>query len=126
MPSCRRGDGTPSCNVAPHCPEQGRTRSVGQGEIVPETDGSGRRPLRRESGARITLCGCYGSLLLKRCLSTLSERIFDSSVDRGIPSLAAAPVGSDTRPFLAATADSTRDLPSPFNSSPSSALSPRP
>ena len=51
----------------------------------------------------------YGSLPLKRCLSTLSERIFDSRVDRGTPSLAAAPVGPDTRPLLAASAASTRD-----------------
>jgi len=29
---------------------------MGKDEIVPETDGGGRRPLRRESGARITLC----------------------------------------------------------------------
>ena len=75
---------------------------MGKNEIVPETDPDGPRPLRRESGARIPLCGCYGSLPLKRCLSTLSERIFDSSVDRGIPSLAAAPVGPETRPLLAA------------------------
>src|SRR6185295_8781490 len=51
----------------------------------------------------------YCSLPLKRCLSTLSERIFDSSVDRGTPSLAAAPVGPETRPLLAASAASTRD-----------------
>src|SRR2546422_10290891 len=52
-------------------------------------------------------CYRYGSLPLKRFLSTLSERIFDSSVDRGTPSLAAAPGGPDTRPLLAASAAST-------------------
>ena len=59
--------------------------------------------------SRITRCCCYGSLALKRCLSTLSDRIFDSSVDRGTPSLAAAPVGPETQPLLAASAASTRD-----------------
>jgi|HubBroStandDraft_5_1064220.scaffolds.fasta_scaffold87239_2 hypothetical protein len=40
---------------------------------------------------------CYlpGSTL-KRFLSIFSERIFDSSVDRGTPNLAAAPVGPKT------------------------------
>jgi hypothetical protein len=35
---------------------------------------------------------------LKRLLLILSDRIFDSRVDRGIPNLTAAPVGPDTRP----------------------------
>src|SRR5215469_176957 len=38
--------------------------------------------------------------VLKRFLLGLSERIFDSSVDRGMPSLAAAPDGPNTRPLL--------------------------
>ena len=44
--------------------------------------------------------------LLKRCLLIPSTRIFDSSVEPGIPSLAAAPVGPDTRPLLSARAAS--------------------
>src|SRR5277367_1701885 len=35
---------------------------------------------------------------LKRFLLMFSDRIFDSRVDRGIPSLTAAPAGPDTRP----------------------------
>ncbi len=35
---------------------------------------------------------------LKRFLLIFSERIFDSSVDRAIPSLTAAPLGPETRP----------------------------
>src|SRR5580704_18105028 len=35
---------------------------------------------------------------LKRFLLILSDRIFDSSVDRGIPNFTAAPAGPDTRP----------------------------
>jgi hypothetical protein len=35
---------------------------------------------------------------LKRFLSIFSDRIFDSSVDLAIPSLAAAPDGPNTRP----------------------------
>src|SRR4029077_6364609 len=38
--------------------------------------------------------------VLKRFLSIFSDRIFDSSVDRGMPNLAAAPVGPDIRPRL--------------------------
>lgn len=37
---------------------------------------------------------------LKRFLLIFSERIFDSSVDRGMPNCAAAPVGPNTRPRL--------------------------
>jgi hypothetical protein len=54
----------------------------------------------------------------------LSERIFDSSVDRGTPSLAAAPVGPDTRPLLAASAASTRDRSWAVNSSSSGVVAP--
>ena len=36
--------------------------------------------------------------VLNRFLSILSALIFDSSVDRGMPNLAAAPVGPNTRP----------------------------
>src|SRR5258708_25166751 len=43
---------------------------------------------------------------LKRCLLILRLLILDSSVDRGIPSLPAAPVGPETRPRLSANADS--------------------
>ena len=39
------------------------------------------------------------ALTLKRFLLILSDRIFDSSVDRAIPSFAAAPDGPDTRPW---------------------------
>jgi hypothetical protein len=38
-------------------------------------------------------------LALKRFLLILSDRIFDSSVDRAIPSFAAAPDSPDTRPW---------------------------
>src|SRR5216684_1340886 len=44
--------------------------------------------------------------LLKRFLLILSDRIFDSSVDREIPSLAAAPDGPNTCPSLSRSADS--------------------
>ena len=36
--------------------------------------------------------------VLKRFLLIFNDRIFDSMVDRGIPSLTAAPVGPATRP----------------------------
>jgi len=39
-----------------------------------------------------------GSILLKSFLLILSALIFDSRVDPGTPSLAAAPDGPDTRP----------------------------
>jgi hypothetical protein len=45
-------------------------------------------------------------LQTKRCFWILSERIFDSSVEGGIPSLAAAPNAPDTRPLLSARASS--------------------
>src|SRR6266403_261226 len=38
--------------------------------------------------------------VLKRFLSILSERIFDSNVDRGMPNLAAAPAAPNTLPPL--------------------------
>ena len=44
--------------------------------------------------------------VLKRFLSILSDLIFDSSVDRGMPNFAAAPVGPNTRPRLAFRASS--------------------
>src|SRR6266851_2524360 len=44
--------------------------------------------------------------VLKRYLSIFSDLIFDSSVDRGMPNLAAAPVGPNTRPWLAFRASS--------------------
>src|SRR6202012_3554935 len=44
--------------------------------------------------------------ILKRFLSILSTLIFDSSVDRGIPNLAAAPDGPNTRPQLVFRASS--------------------
>src|SRR5271170_1504650 len=43
---------------------------------------------------------------LKRFLSIFSTLILDSSVDRGMPNLAAAPVGPNTRPELAFRASS--------------------
>src|SRR6266511_298921 len=43
---------------------------------------------------------------LKRCLSICSALIFDSSVDDGTPSRAAAPNGPDTRPLLSLSAAS--------------------
>src|SRR6266478_2659656 len=45
---------------------------------------------------------------LKRFLSILSDLILDSSVDRGTPNFAAAPVGPNTRPRLAFRASSIR------------------
>jgi hypothetical protein len=45
-----------------------------------------------------------------RCQFMPSRRIFDSSVWRGIPSLAAAPDGPDTRPRLSASAASINSL----------------
>ena len=44
--------------------------------------------------------------LLKRFLLILSDRIFDSTVDRGMPSIAAAPEGPKTRPALSRKAAS--------------------
>src|SRR5229473_4178068 len=44
--------------------------------------------------------------VLKRFLSIFSALIFDSSVDRGMPNLAAAPVGPNIRPRLAFRASS--------------------
>src|SRR6266404_922281 len=44
--------------------------------------------------------------VLKRFLSIFSDLIFDSSVDRGMPNLAAAPVGPNTRPRVAFRASS--------------------
>src|SRR6266404_4808382 len=38
--------------------------------------------------------------VLNRFLSIFSDLIFDSSVDRGTPNFAAAPVGPNTRPRL--------------------------
>jgi len=40
----------------------------------------------------------------------LSDRILDSSVDGRMPSLAAAPVGPDTRPCVSANAASITDV----------------
>src|SRR5712664_218590 len=47
-----------------------------------------------------------GSVVLKRYLSIFSDLIFVSKVDPGIPSLAAAPDGPDTRPPLSRKAAS--------------------
>ncbi len=49
-------------------------------------------------------------MLLKRNLLILSERIFDSRVDAGILSWAAAPDGPETRPPVAANAASIASL----------------
>jgi hypothetical protein len=46
------------------------------------------------------------SAVLKRFLSIFSDRILDSKVDSGIPSLAAAPDGPKTRPSLSRKAAS--------------------
>src|SRR6266851_2459823 len=47
-----------------------------------------------------------GSVVLKRFLLTFSDLIFDSRVDPGMPSFAAAPDGPDTRPPLSRRAAS--------------------
>src|SRR5215831_6756608 len=44
--------------------------------------------------------------VLKRCVLIFSDLIFESRVDRGMPSLAAAPEGPDTRPLVSANAAS--------------------
>jgi hypothetical protein len=44
--------------------------------------------------------------VLKRCVLIFNDLIFESRVDRGMPSLAAAPVGPDTRPLVSAKAAS--------------------
>src|SRR5467141_5193708 len=44
--------------------------------------------------------------VLNRFLSIFSDLIFDSSVDRGTPNFAAAPVGPNTRPRLVSRASS--------------------
>src|SRR5580692_8697708 len=51
-----------------------------------------------------------GDAVLKRFLSILSDLIFVSRVDPGIPSLAAAPDGPDTRPPLSRSAASISSL----------------
>ena len=43
---------------------------------------------------------------MKRCLLIFSDRIFDSRVEGGTPSLAAAPDGQDTQPLASAKAAS--------------------
>src|ERR1700730_6691878 len=48
----------------------------------------------------------FGARVRKRLLLILSERIFDSSVERGIPSRAAAPEDPNTRPPVARSASS--------------------
>src|SRR3954462_2283998 len=49
----------------------------------------------------------FGAFVRKRLLLIFSVRILASSVDRGIPSRAAAPAGPNTRPPLALNASST-------------------
>src|SRR6202163_3416681 len=49
---------------------------------------------------------CFGVRVRKRLLLIFSVRIFDSSVERGIPSRAAAPEGPNTRPPVARSASS--------------------
>jgi hypothetical protein len=54
-----------------------------------------------------TIIGRESQLLgLKLYLSMFSNRIFESSVDRAMPSLAAAPEGPNTRPWLSRRASS--------------------
>ena len=48
----------------------------------------------------------FSARMRKRLLLTLSVRVFDSSLERGIPSRAAAPEGPNTRPPLASRASS--------------------
>src|SRR5215472_16202058 len=43
-------------------------------------------------------------MVLKRCVLIFSDLIFESRVDRGMPSLTAAPNGPDTRPLVSARA----------------------
>src|ERR1700741_4643356 len=50
--------------------------------------------------------GRFGVRVRKRLLLIFNTRIFDSSVERGIPSRAAAPEGPNTRPSLARSASS--------------------
>ena len=56
--------------------------------------------------------GTRGQTFLKRNLLIFSDRIFDSSVEAGIPSCAAAPEGPETRPPVAAKAVSITSLSS--------------
>src|ERR1700754_2682550 len=48
----------------------------------------------------------FPGVVLKRFLFIFNDRIFDSNVDLGIPSLAAAPLGPDTRPRVSFNAAS--------------------
>ena len=59
--------------------------------------------LRRDTVGRSPHVSVSG---LKRFLSIFSDFIFDSSVDRGMPNLAAAPIGPNTRLQLALGAPS--------------------
>src|SRR6185295_3954858 len=52
----------------------------------------------------------FGARVRKRLLLIFNVRIFDSSVERGIPSRAAAPVGPNTRPPVARNASSMSDF----------------
>ena len=71
-----------------------------------ETRRASKRGVRREErkGSYFAYGGCY--ILRKRCLLILRALILESSVDCGIPSLAAAPRGPDTLPLLSARAAS--------------------
>src|SRR5260370_37645545 len=59
----------------------------------------------RNAGQRATYW-FFAGRARKRLLLILSARIFDSSVERGIPRRAAAPDGPNTRPPLARSASS--------------------
>src|SRR5262249_5920642 len=71
---------------------------------------SGDRRGDPDDGAYPVRCGYVD---LKRRLSILSALIFDSSVDEGTPSRAAAPNGPDTRPLLSASAASMASFSCP-------------
>src|SRR5215510_7592702 len=62
-------------------------------------------------------------MVLKRCVLIFSDLIFESRVDRGMPSLAAAPEGPDTRPLVWAKAASILSFSRVISSSESGLLS---
>lgn len=80
----------------------------GKDDFLVGTSGRGRSRLFSEVLA-VLLTGVRGGQLQadwKRRLSIFSALIRDSRVERGMPSLSAAPDGPEMRPLLAASADS--------------------
>jgi hypothetical protein len=96
-----------TCSALP-CTEVSQEEDLGNAR---RTDRSfwkcGESRRYRDRATRYYLCYEMLASARKRLLSIFSARILDSSVERGIPSRAAAPEGPNTRPRLARSASST-------------------